>query len=113
MPVLSTSEQTEACGTSCRLDGALDAGVKDPRRSRQCLLRFPVGLGASLCLRTCMFWIISYPGKRVRLATLRSRESGVLRMSPTIQVQLGWILKLRPPHLAILRPSPEGLEDLV
>lgn len=55
MPVLSTSEQTEARGTSCRLDGALDAGVKDPRRSRQCLLHFPFGIGASLRLRTYMF----------------------------------------------------------
>jgi hypothetical protein len=40
MPVLSTSEQTEARGTSYRLDGALDPGAKDPRYPRECPLHF-------------------------------------------------------------------------
>lgn len=84
MPVLSTSEQRKACGTSYRLDGAMDPGVNDPRYPRECCLHFR---------RAIMYWSISYPAKCVRLATFRSRERGVLHMSPTIQAQLGWILK--------------------
>lgn len=65
----------------------------DVQESAFCTSEGPFSIRASLRLRTCMFWSISYPGKCMRLATLRSRERGVLHMSPTIQVQPGWILK--------------------